>query len=429
MPRTAAPDTTIALLRDPYRFISRTCALLQSDVFETRIQLQRTICMRGRDAAELICDPGRFVRQGAAPVRIEKTLFGQGGVQGLDGAAHRRRKAMFMTIASPDRVADLVARVRDELVAAARAWGWRRQVALYPAVQRVLTRAVCSWAGVPLAEAEIGERTADLAALFDRAAALGPPHWRARWARRRCERWAADLVSEVRSGRIKAQPHEALFAVSWHRDGEAVLPARVAAVELLNVLRPTVAVSVFVLFVAHAIHEHPAHRQRLAADPAFRRAFVEEVRRFYPFFPAIAARVSRDFEWRGYVFPRGTRALLDLYGTDHDSRAWEEPRSFRPERFIGREAGRFGSIPQGPGDAHVHHRCPGERIAVELMELAAGFLAGEIDYSLPPQDLELDWSRVPAVPRSRIILSRVMGRASSAAARRSPRRAAGPSLA
>ena len=42
-----------------------------------------------------------------------------------------------------------------------------------------------------------------------------------------------------------------------------LLPRRVAAVELVNVLRPTVAVAVYVAFVTHAPTVHPQWRERL----------------------------------------------------------------------------------------------------------------------------------------------------------------------
>src|SRR3546814_15474251 len=91
-----------------------------------------------------------------------------------------------------------------------------------------------------------------------------------------------------------------------------MLSPRVAAVELLNILRPTVAVSVFITFTAHALHQLPACRQNLQADDGYLECFVQEVRRFYPFFPAVMAHVRRDFEWKGYRFPRGRRVVLDL---------------------------------------------------------------------------------------------------------------------
>jgi fatty-acid peroxygenase len=49
------------------------------------------------EAARLFDDAERFQRAGAAPRRVKATLLGEGGVQSLDGEAHRRRKAMFMS--------------------------------------------------------------------------------------------------------------------------------------------------------------------------------------------------------------------------------------------------------------------------------------------------------------------------------------------
>ena len=42
--------------------------------------LQKTICMLGPEAAEIFYGPDRFLRSGAAPDRLMKTLFGQGGL-------------------------------------------------------------------------------------------------------------------------------------------------------------------------------------------------------------------------------------------------------------------------------------------------------------------------------------------------------------
>lgn len=87
-PRDSSPDSTLALLRDPYQFIAKRCRTHGADLFETRLLLRKTICMSGPEVAELFYDGSRFTRHGAAPQRLQKTLFGKGGVQGLDGEAH-----------------------------------------------------------------------------------------------------------------------------------------------------------------------------------------------------------------------------------------------------------------------------------------------------------------------------------------------------
>lgn len=181
----------------------------------------------------------------------------------------------------------------------------------------------------------------------------------------------------------------------------------VAAVELLNLLRPTVAVSVYVVFVAHALQARPSCRERLAAgEPGYDERFVHEVRRYYPFFPAVAARVRQDFAWQGYRFPAGTRVLLDLYGTNHDPRTWDAPEAFAPDRFLGWDGSAFNFIPQGGGDHLTNHRCAGEWIAIALMKQAAHLLAARLDYEVPEQDLRVDDKRLPALPRSRFVMAR-----------------------
>lgn len=99
IPRLAKWDSSLDLLADPYRFIGRNCAALDSDVFETRLQLQPTICMTGAQAAELFHDPMRFQRQGAAPEPLRATLFGKGAVQGLDGEGHATARRSIPAVA------------------------------------------------------------------------------------------------------------------------------------------------------------------------------------------------------------------------------------------------------------------------------------------------------------------------------------------
>lgn len=178
--------------------------------------------------------------------------------------------------------------------------------------------------------------------------------------------------------------------------------------EVINLLRPTVAISVFITLAAHALHRHPECRRRLQAGEAgYADLFVQEVRRFYPFFPAVMARTRRAFEWEGYRVPEGVRVMLDLYGTDHDPRSWDAPDEFRPERFRTWDGSPFTFVPQGGGDHHQGHRCPGEWIAIELMKVAVDFLARDLAYDVPEQDLRIELSRLPALPRSRFVISNV----------------------
>lgn len=63
-----------------------------------------------------------------------------------------------------------------------------------PEIQAILTRAVCEWAGVPLANGELTQRRDQLAAMIDGAGGVGARHWHARKARKEAESWMIGLI-------------------------------------------------------------------------------------------------------------------------------------------------------------------------------------------------------------------------------------------
>lgn len=406
LPPLSAFDSSVALLTEGYAFISNRCDRLGSDVFATRLLLQPTLCLRGPAAVELFYREERFTRVAAAPSHLRRTLFGDGGVQGLDGAAHHQRKAVFVDITQPARVEALVARTEQEWRTRLPGWQARGEIVLLDELHRLYTRAVCDWAGVTLAAADEARRCAELVALFEGASSVGLANLKARRARRRLEPWLAQQVEQARQQPAPAGSALALIAAHQDADGQPLSP-QVAAVELLNVLRPTVAVARFSTFAALALYKQPAWRERLRADPASRLPFAQEVRRFYAFFPFTVARVRETFAWQGVTFPRGARVLLDLYGTNRDPRSWERPEVFDPSRFLTGTAAEAAFVPQGAGPVPLQHRCPGEGIALELMMSALRLLLQAMTYQVPTQDLRIDLARIPMRPASGLVLNEI----------------------
>jgi fatty-acid peroxygenase len=272
-----------------------------------------------------------------------------------------------------------------------------------------MCRAVCQWAGIPVSAEEARQRTAEFSAMIDGAGSAGPRNWRALLVRRRTERWARALVDAVRGGQFQLPFDSPLNVIARHRDADGELINRKhAAVELINLLRPTVAVARFIAFAVLALHEHPHARARIAAgDDAFLTMFTQEVRRYYPFFPAVGGRASHDFEWHGLRFEKGTWVLLDLYGTDHHPDIWGDPEVFRPERFERWESSGFDLIPQGGGDHYAGHRCAGEFATIDLVKSAARLFATEIAYDVPVQDLSISLRRMPTLPASGMLIDKV----------------------
>jgi fatty-acid peroxygenase len=402
-------DNTIALLEEGYRFIGNRCDELGTDIFGTRLMLRRVVCVRGEAAARMFYQPGRFTRRRAIPPTTLALLQDHGSTQTLDGEMHRVRKAMMLSLQAPESRARLVALAEREWRERMKRWPRLRRQVLIQEAQSVLCRAACAWAGVPLANVEEEVlRTAEFSAMIDGAGAVGPRNWLGLSLRRHTRQWAHDHIAAVRAGR-PTEPDSPLAVIAFHTDADGeVLSMDDAATELINVLRPVVAVARYIVFGALALHTYPEWRARLASgDEAALEMFVEEVRRFYPFFPAIGGRANLAFEWDGLRFEKGEWVLLDVYGTNRHPSTWPDGEVFRPERFEGRQGSGFDSIPQGGGDVEHGHRCPGETLTVELTKSALRLLAAEVSYTVPQQDLEVSLSRMPALPASGFVIEDV----------------------
>jgi len=378
------PDDTLAQALDGYAFIGNRCRELATDVFETRLMLQRTICMLGAEAAQLFYDGDHIQREGAAPSRLQAALFGRGSVQTLDGPAHRARKHLFISLLGPLEIE----RLRDVVLAALRAAPerWTGRVTLFDELSDLMARAACTWAGLTLDEER---RIRDLTS-------------GGRVGRARTEWWVWRQIDHARKKSLAASGALRLFA-------DSDLDARTAAVEVLDVIRPTVAVARYLTFCALALHDYP-HALELVQSDSLVEPFVQEVRRFYPYFPPVAGRARTAFDFHGMHVAEGARILLDLYGTNHDARTWPEPEHFRPERFVNWRGDPFTLIPQGGGDVATGHRCPGETLTIELMKTFVRWATKEVSYDLPAQDLSVSLARVPALPASRLIIENLRPR-------------------
>lgn len=404
-PTAPGYDSTLNLWREGYAFGLRRFERLGCDAFRTRLMLRPVLFARGQEAARVFYEPDRFTRQGAMPPTTLRLLQDKGSVQGLDGPAHRWRKELFLRLLRPGHFEALGKQFEQTWREQWPHWEAARSLRLHDAFQSLLCQSTCAWAGISLRRKELPRRTREFAAMIDGAGGVGPRTWRALLLREQTERWARGHISKARAASLGRPPETPLETVASHRDEDgALLSKSVAAVELLNLLRPTVAVARYLTFVALALQQHPeaARRLRETADPeADLTVFAQEVRRFHPFFPLIAGRVREPFTWRGERFEEGRWMILDLYGTHHDPAVWEAPERFRPDRFAGDAHDPFSLIPQGGGDHAETHRCAGEWLTLDLMKRTARILSTELAYTVPSQNLRVNLGRMPALPKSR----------------------------
>lgn len=407
-------DRTLPLLAEGYAWLPNRMRDTPGPVVRTRILGRPALALRGPEAVRFFYDERNVHRHRAVPEPVLATLFGHEAVHTLDGVAHRARKSLFLPLLAPDRIAGLVDRTAAAWDEAVPAWGRRGSVVLFDEASTVLATGVHRWAGIPLDDADAEATARDMTAMVDGFATAGPRHLRARRARARQEDRLGRLVRDIRSGTVAAPADSVLDLVCRHRDADGEpLDEKTAAVELLNVVRPTTAVAWFVAFTAHALHKWPEHRAPLAdGDVPFTAAFAHEVRRFYPFVPFLGGLAARDLYWRGEWIPAGGLVVLDVYGQNHDESLWGDPYAFRPQRFLERPVERDELIPQGGGDPGAGHRCPGEGITVGVLEALAVRLA-RMEYTVPEQNLTIPLHRVPTRPHSGVFLSGVRPPAAS----------------
>ncbi|MCI3924687.1 cytochrome P450 [Paenibacillus sp. TRM 82003] len=412
VPRDETIDNTLTLMREGYLFIKNRVDRFQSDLFVTRVMGEEVVCMSGEEAARLFYDDDQFRRNGAPPKRAQETLFGVNAIQTMDGQAHLHRKLLFLSLLTPAHQQRLAALAKGRWEALVPKWEQAERVVLFEEAKRVLCEIACEWAGVPLKDAEAQARADDFHAMVDGFGAVGPRHWKGRIARNRAERWIRGVIEDVRSGKLEASPGTAVYEFACYKTLEGhPLDAQMAAVELINVLRPIVAIATFVAYSALALHEHPTYREWLRyGGHEGMDWFAQEVRRYYPFGPFLGARVRKPFTWKGCNFKEGMLVLLDMYGTNHDPRIWERPEEFRPERFKTWDGSLYNFIPQGGGDPSKGHRCPGEGATLEIMKTSLDFLVNRIAYDVPDQHAGYSMNRLPTRPESGFVMTRIRGK-------------------
>ncbi|XP_062212476.1 cytochrome P450 81Q32-like [Phragmites australis] len=104
---------------------------------------------------------------------------------------------------------------------------------------------------------------------------------------------------------------------------------------------------------------------------------INETLRLYPAAPLLLPHESStDCKVGGYDVPRGTMLLVNVYAIHRDPAVWDDPGTFRPERFEdGSAEGRL-LMPFGMG----RRKCPGETLALRTIGLVLGTLIQCFDW-------------------------------------------------
>lgn len=113
-------------------------------------------------------------------------------------------------------------------------------------------------------------------------------------------------------------------------------------------------------------------------------AIISETLRLRPAVPILVPHMSSDAcTIGGYNVPRGTLFLVNAWAIHRDSKAWDDPTSFKPERFEAGEVEGHKLMPFGLG----RRACPGAGLAQRVMGLALGSLIQCFEWERVGKDL------------------------------------------
>ncbi|CAO2836575.1 unnamed protein product [Amaranthus hypochondriacus] len=102
-------------------------------------------------------------------------------------------------------------------------------------------------------------------------------------------------------------------------------------------------------------------------------SIINETLRMYPPGPILVPHEStQDCIVGGYHIPKGTMLQINLWAIQNDPQIWEDPTSFRPDRFEGVEGHKIGykMMPFGSG----RRSCPAEGLTIRVMGLTLAAL-------------------------------------------------------
>lgn len=131
---------------------------------------------------------------------------------------------------------------------------------------------------------------------------------------------------------------------------------------------------------------------------------VKEVFRLYPAGPLMLPHESREScTIAGYYIPQKTRIIVNVWAIGRDPNVWEDPLTFKPERFINKNIdikGRdFEMLPFGAG----RRGCPGIGLAMANVELVLAQLVHCFDWTLEGNgnatELDMTESFMTSIPR------------------------------
>ncbi|WP_123539043.1 cytochrome P450 [Halosimplex salinum] len=430
---------TFQFLRDPLEFYDR-CSAYEDDVVTYRVATSDGVMLKHPADIErvLVTDDADYRR--ASIIRNALGQIADGGLflmEGEDWQAHRTALQPSFYRDRIETYADMMARFADE-----RADEWRgRDTVAVSEEMRTLTLEILAKTLLDVdirgQESAIRDAAAAISERFD-AGSLSAflPLWVPTPVNRRCRRAVsqfdesiAEIVAERRASDGEFDDLlSILLDLDLDGDGDGGgLDERAIRDHLFTFLfagHETTALTLS--YAAFLLANHPEKQARLheeldevlgdgsegssadATRPSAADLFeldylgqvVDEALRLYPPAYTVFREPTRDVEIGGYEIPAGSTISLPQWVVHRDDRWYDDPDSFRPERWTDDfrdDLPEYAYYPFGGGPRH----CIGMRFALMEAKLVLGTLAQRFAFEAvtePPLDLSMQITLQPEEP-------------------------------
>jgi len=385
---------TFDLMRRPIEFLEDVSA--HGDVVTYRVAGQRFTALLHPDHIErvLVSENDRFRRWAGEEWGDTFAGYATEGLLLSEGEQWRRQRLLIQSAFTPDRIESYADAMVAETERAIEAWTDAGTIELKDATSRLTLRILArSLFDLDLdGRGEVIRRAAE--ALNGRASAQNLsaflPEWLPTPANRRLHRAMGDmeslLDSLVEERRADAGDRDDLLSLllDAETDDGSTLSEREVKDQLVTFLfagHETTALAL--TYALHALGHHPEKRRRLReevdavtggdpptlsdlADLTYTERVVRETLRLYPPAYALFREAREDAAIGGYRIPEGSKLTLPQIHVHRDGRFFEDPETFRPERWTDafeETLPEYAYFPFGGGPRH----CIGMRFA--MMEL------------------------------------------------------------
>ncbi|KAJ0564988.1 putative cytochrome P450 [Helianthus annuus] len=143
--------------------------------------------------------------------------------------------------------------------------------------------------------------------------------------------------------------------------------------------------------VSTTVGENGKIQEAKLLDLPYLQAVIKETMRLHLAVPLLVPhKTETEVKLGEYIVPKNTQILVNAWAMARDPKYWENPMTFKPERFLENEleykGQHFEFIPFGSG----RRMCPGIPLAQRVVSLMVATFVYHCDWNLPHATEEMD---------------------------------------